>query len=125
MKQFPVLSGILTAARCRQLHRVATFLGVTAVAVCVVLPSASRAQGFTAATGNAGLILPVAATNLTALPDAAIAVVTGMGLKTAQPVNGNTGSAPSIVLWDELRPSVQQPLIDNGLATVTVNGAMQ
>lgn len=125
MRQFPVLAETLTALRRQRLHKIVAVLGLTAVAALVVLPSESQAQSALTRVGTAGLILPAATTNLTPLPDAAIAVVTGMGLKTAQPINGNAGSGPSIVLWDELRPAVQQPLIDNGLATVTVNGVMQ
>ena len=125
MKQFPVLSGTLTVLRHRQLHKLVATLGLTAVVACLAVPAESQAQNVLSRTGNAGLIVPVATTTLTALPDATIAVVTGMGLKAVQPVNGSAGSAPSIVLWDELRPTVQRPLIESGLGTVSVNGVMQ
>jgi hypothetical protein len=124
VKQFPVFPIILTSPRHR-LCSVAAIFGLAVVATCVVLPEQSRAQGVTAGTGNAGLILPVASVRMTPLPDAAMAVVTGMGLKSVRPVNGNSGSAPSIVLWDELRPTVHEPALISGLGTVTVNGVMQ
>ena len=125
MKQFPVLFGTSPGPRRRRTYRFATILAFATAAVCVAVPSNGRAQDLLAKNGQAAVVLPAAVTNLTALPDATIAVVTGMGLKTTQSVNGNAGSAPSIVLWDELRPTVAPPVIGNGATTITVNGVMQ
>jgi hypothetical protein len=122
VKQFPGLPDTSTGSRRWRLSKLAAVCGFAAVAACVLLPAQGRAQDL---TGNRGLILPVSSVRLTPLPDAAMAVVTGMGLKTARPANGNSGSSPSIVLWDELRPTVHEPALLNGLATVTVNGVMQ
>jgi hypothetical protein len=124
VKQFPVFPGIFNGRRRRHSNAAAIF-GLTVAVACVVLPAPGRAQSSTAGSGNAGLILPVASVRMTPLPDAAMAVVTGMGLKSVRPVNGNSGAAPSIVLWDELRPTVHEPAIISGLGTVTVNGVMQ
>ena len=124
MKRFHGLRGIISALRHPRICRVAAGLAIMAAAAGMVLPSACYAQNLLSAGGNANLVFPVGATDLTPLPDAAIAVITGMGLKEPT-INGNAGSAPAIVLWDELRPTAQPPLTNDGFSTVTVDGVTQ
>ncbi|NNM56153.1 hypothetical protein [Acidocella sp.] len=70
------------------------------------------------------LISPAAVTNLTALPDSAIAVITGTGLK-APSLSGTGEPRAAITLWDELRPAAQQSTLSNSNSTITVNGVVQ
>ncbi|HQT43521.1 MAG TPA: hypothetical protein PLD79_05950 [Halothiobacillus sp.] len=77
-----------------------------------------------AGTKDTAVIFPVAVTNMTALPDAAIAIVTGTGMR-APAISGNSGQPTSIILWDEMRPTIQQPLTNNSTSTITVNGILQ
>jgi hypothetical protein len=102
-----------------RLRKFALVLGLASALASVGMPSLCRAQ-----TQNAGVIVPVAVTNMTALPDAAIAVVTGTGMR-APTISGNSGQPTAIILWDEMRPTVQQPLANNATSTITVNGVVQ
>ena len=70
------------------------------------------------------LISPAAVTNLTALPDSAIAVITGTGLK-APSLSGTGEPRAAITLWDELRPAAQQSNLSNSNSTITLNGVVQ
>lgn len=112
----------LLERRCasqKRLRKFALVLGLSSALASVGAPSLCRAQ-----TQNAGMIVPVAVTNMTALPDAAIARVTGTGLQ-APTISGNSGQPTAIILWDEMRPTIQQPLANNATSTITVNGIVQ
>lgn len=124
MKHFPVLRGVIGALGHPQIYRVAAGLAIMTAAAGLVLPLACLAQDLPSTGANANLVFPAALTNLTPLSDRSIAVITGMGLK-GPPINGNAGSTPPIILWDELRPTVQRPLTNTSFSTVTVNGIMQ
>lgn len=73
---------------------------------------------------GSGLILPAAVTNLTALPDSTIAVITGTGLK-APGLSGTSEPRAAITLWDELRPAGQQNTLSTSNTTITINGVVQ
>lgn len=118
MKQFPVFLNIMNASR-EWFNGLAKNFIFAACFVIVITPSICHAEN-----GKAGFILPVALTELSALPDSSIAVVTGTGLE-APTVSGNSTSSAPIILWDELRPINQQPTMNSGIVTITVNGAVQ
>ena len=117
MKQFSAVQCKLTRFGKRLCGvTVVTFLAAAAV---VATPGVGHAKA-----GGADFILPAAVTNLTALPDSAIAVITGTGLK-APSINGTGEPRAAITLWDELRPAVQQNNLSNSNSTITVNGVVQ
>src|SRR5580698_303834 len=98
MKQRPNSLNVVYAS-CQRLNKAAKGLIFAACFIGAVTPSICRAEN-----GGTGLIVPVTLTELTALPDSAIAVVTGTGLQ-APNLSGNTSPSAPIILWDELRPA--------------------
>jgi hypothetical protein len=116
MKQLPVFFSIVNAS-CGWFHKFAKGLVFATCFVSLMAPSICRAEN-----GKSGFILPVALTELTALPDSSIAVITGTGLQA--PAVNTTPLAP-IILWDELHPTNQQSNINSGIVTITVNGVAQ
>lgn len=71
-----------------------------------------------------GYIVPVAVIDLTALPDATMAVVTGAGFQGPNVTGSSTPQAP-IILWDELHAATQKSPINLGTSTITLNGKAQ
>ncbi|WP_284258509.1 hypothetical protein [Acidocella aquatica] len=118
MKQFSALQFRLAISGKRLCGCVAVVTVLSAAAI-VVTPGVGYAKA-----GTSDFILPAAVTNLTALPDSTIAVITGTGLK-APSINGAGEPRATITLWDELRPAVQQNSLSNSNSTITVNGVVQ
>jgi hypothetical protein len=105
--------------RFKNIRNFAAVFIMISIADNFFLPSPCLAQ-----TKDTSLLSLASATNLTALPDASIAVVTGTGL-TPPALTIRPDQPPPVVLWDELRPTIQQPLGSTGMSTITVNGAIQ
>ena len=118
MQQFPGFFNIFNTPHKQPCKIIASLL-LAAYFLFAIMPSVCHAESV-----KTSLILPVALTELTALPDSSIAVVTGTGLQ-APAANGNTTPSAPVVLWDELRPVNQQSTLSSGTVTITVNGAVQ
>jgi hypothetical protein len=118
MKKLPAFFNVMNTSYERFNKFAKSLVFATCFAV-VITPSICHAEN-----GEAGFILPVALTELTALPDSSMAVVTGTGLQ-GPTVNGNSASSAPIILWDELHPANQQSTINSGIVTITVNGVVQ
>lgn len=118
MKQFSSRLDVLATPR-KWLRGSMCGVAFFAALLAVAMPGVCLAKG-----RGLDLISPAAMTNLTALPDSAIAVITGTGLK-APSLSGTGEPRAAITLWDELRPASQQRNLSNSNSTITLNGVVQ
>jgi hypothetical protein len=118
MKQFSTLLCVLAVSR-QWLRKPLLEMALLFALSVVGTPTICLAKG-----GGSDLISPAAVTNLTALPDSTIAVITGTGLK-APSLSGTSQPRAAITLWDELRPAAQQNNLSNSNSTITINGVVQ
>ena len=95
-----------------------------AMAWMVVLATAAVPTACHAKSGESALVLPAGLTQLTALSDSTIAIVTGTGLRGPS-IGGTSEPRAPITLWDELRPTAHPPLAANSNSVITINGVLQ